>query len=196
MTDWHSYSHGAQRIANVWLVVLAVAAAYVWGASTRTLDWNPAWWIDTPAVFGFYGLIHWLYARTLWRVKPFRAIHGIPDLRGHYRVSIRTSHDEHTGKLKGAATIAQSWNRIVVRIQTESSTSVSRAAWLMESPGAGFTLTYLYDNAPRSAAAKLLATHTGTAEVTFDSARRGTGTYYTGPGRTSHGEVVFEPKPS
>jgi hypothetical protein len=193
MTDWHSYFHGQQRQATVWIAILGVLCAFAWGAGTSALGWAAPWWLDTPAVFGFYGLLSWVYEHWLWRTGIFKRMHGIPDLTGRYRVIIRTSFDEHTSPKEGTAVISQSWTRFVVRLETEFSTSRSQGAWLAEAPGAGFCLTYVYGNTPRSSAASVLTPHEGTAIVMFDETRRGNGTYYTGRGRMNHGELTFEP---
>ncbi|WP_437515154.1 hypothetical protein [Sorangium sp. So ce1099] len=192
MTGWHPYAHSLQRAATVWLAVLGVAAAWAWGAATRAFNWDVPWWLDTPAVFGFYGVLYWAYDRLLWRLPPFRALHGIPNLSGRYKVTIRTSHDGHATSREALASVAQSWSRIVLRLETDSSTSISGAAWLSEAPGAGFTVTYVYSNNPKSAAPSMLTPHDGTAIVTFDASGKGTGSYYTGRGRTNHGELTFE----
>ena len=192
MTGWHPYTHSAQRSATVWLAVLGVVTAWTWGAITRLYSLNAPWWLDTPAVFGFYGLLYWAYDRLLWRFRPVRLVHGIPLLSGRYRVQIRTSHDGHLTSLGAVATIVQSWSRIIIRMDTENSISTSEVAWLSETPGVGFTVTYVYTNKPKSAASLDLTPHEGTAVLTFDSTGNGTGWYYTGRGRTNYGELVFE----
>ncbi len=194
MTGWHSYAHSAQRSATAWLAVLGVASAWVWAVITRKFNIDVPWWLDAPAVFGFYGLLYGLYDRFLWRIVPFRAAHGVPNLGGKYRVTIRTSHDNHETVREASAIVAQSWSRIVVRLETEFSTSTSGTAWLNETPGAGFTLAYIYNNIPKPSAPAELIPHEGTAMITFDAAGKGTGTYYTGRGRTNFGEMVFEPE--
>lgn len=194
MTDWHPYSHGAQRKAVLWIATVSVVAAFGLGAFLTLLHWAPPWWVDTPAVAGFYGAIHAIYDGYLWRLRGFRLLHGIPDLSGIYTVKIRTSHDGHSSVHEGTAVIVQSWSRIVVRLQTASSTSSSRGGWLVAAPGAGHCLTYVYTCTPRATAAPTLNPHDGTAVVTFSPEKRGEGTYYTGRGRVSFGELIFEPR--
>ena len=193
VTDWHPYAHGAQRASVAWLAVLGVGAAWAWGAGTRGLGWTPPWWLDTPAVFGFYGILYWVFNVYLWQLSLVARLHGIPDLSGQYQVTIRTSHDMHVTQRIGKATIAQSWSSLIVRVELDTSTSRSRGAWLVLSPGVGTTLTYVYDNAPKPTAGQGLNQHEGTAVMTFTSDRRGSGSYYTGRGRTSFGEITFEP---
>lgn len=192
MSDWHPYSHGRQRQATVWIVVLGVLFAFALGALTSALKWTPPWWVDTPAVFGFYGVLYWAYDAHIWRRAPFRWLHGIPDLSGTYRVTIRSSHDGHASVHDGIAIVTQNWSRIVVRMETAHSTSRSDGAWLAESPGLGLRLTYTYTNTPKSAAAPALGAHGGTAVVTFKSDGNGSGEYYSGRSRANHGELTFE----
>lgn len=194
MTDWHPYSHGAQRKAVLWIAGVSVLAAFALGAVLSLLHWAPPWWLDTPAVIGFYGAIYSLYDRVFWRHKLFRAMHGIPDLSGTYTVKMRTSHDEHSTLHEGTAVIVQSWSRMVIRLHTTSSGSASKGAWLVEAPGVGYCVTYVYSCTPKASAALALVPHDGTAVVTFTSQRRAEGTYYTGRGRASYGELTFEPR--
>jgi hypothetical protein len=192
MSDWHPYSHGRQRQASVWIAALGVLFAFALGALTSALKWTPPWWLDTPAVFGFYGLLYWTYDAKLWGTKFFRKLHGIPDLTGKYQVKIRSSHDQHVSVHDGIAIVTQSWSRIVVHLETAQSTSRSDGAWLAESPGLGFRLIYTYTNTPKSAAAPVLGAHGGTAVVTFKPDGNGSGEYYSGRARTNHGELTFE----
>lgn len=193
MTSWHPYAHSAQRSATVWLAVLGVASAWGWAAITRRFSIDVPWWIDAPAVFGFYGLLYWLYDRFLWGTALFRALHGVPNLSGRYKVTVRTSHDNHEAVREASAVIAQTWSRVVVRLETEFSTSTSKTAWLQESPGVGFSIAYIYSNMPRPSAPAELVPHEGTAVIVFDAIGKGKGTYYTGRGRVNFGELEFEP---
>lgn len=196
MTDWHPYSHGRQRQATLWIAVLSVLVAFASGAATSALRWTPPWWLDTPAVFGFYGILYYVYDAWLWRTWLARWWHKIPDLSGEYQVEIRSSHTEHGSTYVGSAIISQSWSRIVVRLETDSSVSKSDGAWLSEAPGIGYRLTYTYTNTPKSAASSALSAHVGTATVTFKADHHGTGEYYSGRGRTNYGEFIFKPKAS
>lgn len=192
--DWHPYSHGKQRGATVWLAVIAVLIAYAFGAASNALHFTPPWWLDTPAVFGFYGILYAVYERRGWRWPRLYRAHGIPDLSGEYIVKIRSSHDGHVTVHTGKAVISQSWSRISVRLETDNSCSKSNGAWLVEVPGTGFRLAYTYANTPKSTAAPVLAPHEGTAVIIFKTDRHGSGEYYNGRGRSHHGEITFEPK--
>jgi hypothetical protein len=119
-------------------------------------------------------------------------LHGVPDLSGRYRITLRSSHDKLATRKEGTATITQGWKKLVIRTTTESSTSVSTGAWLVDDPGAGDCLTYVFLNTPKAAAPKVLETHEGTATVIFTPDGKGAGEYYSGRGRSKHGEITFE----
>lgn len=190
---WHPYSHQHQRAAISWAVFLSIPLALVLPRFFSLLHWTPPPWVDTPAVLGFFELIYRLYDRHFWKIIPFRLFHEVPNLNGQYTVTIRTSHDGHATTRTAKATIAQSWSDIVICVETDSSSSTSLGAWFSESPGKGHSVTYTFLNTPRSSADTKLHSHEGTATLTFDKARRGTGVYYTGRDRGNHGELTFDP---
>jgi len=196
MKGWHPYAHSSQRLATVWLAVLGIFSAWLWGVAIRYFDLNVPWWLDTPAVFGFYGMFHCLFDRFIWRRGIFRFLHNIPDLNGRFDVVIRTSHDSHETLREGTVSIVQSWSNIVIRLETADSNSCSVCAWLSEEPGAGFTLTYVYFNNPKPAAPSQLIPHYGTAFVTFSDIRNCNGSYYAGRGRTNYGALTFKKQES
>jgi hypothetical protein len=179
----------------VWLVLFGVtcAWAWAWGAGTRALDWTTPWWLETPAVFGFYGIVYWLYDRFLWKRVPFRLIHSVPNLNGHYRVAFHTSYDNHALTHEGNAIIEQSWSQMLIRMDTNSSSSESCAAWLYLSLNKEFSLKYLYRNEPKPSAKPSMNIHVGTAEVFFDMNREGRGSYYSGRGRLNYGDLTIKP---
>ena len=146
------------------------------------------------AAFGFYGLLYWLFDRVLWKAAYLARLHGVPDLNGKYLVTVLSSHEGHATTHNGSASIVQSWSHLVVRIEFEESSSRSTGGWLSSAPGAGVILVYAYANTPRGAAPPDLNQHDGTASVIFDASRCASGSYYTGRGRTTYGEVTFEPE--
>lgn len=189
----HPYSHKHQRAAISWAVVLSIPLALLLSRIFSVFQWTPPALLDTPAVLGFFEILYPFYDRVAWKTRLFRAIHGIPDLSGRYKVTIRTSHDGHATSHTANATIAQSWSELAICVETEHSSSTSLGAWFNESPGKGHSVTYTFLNTPRPSANAALHSHEGTATLVFDEARRGTGVYYNGRDRSNHGELTFEP---
>ena len=189
MTEWHTYAHGRQTRAVAVLVFVSILLAWGWGLVQQR--WLPTlpWWLDTPAVLGFYGIALTVYDRWAWRW--LRGIHGVPDYSGEYDLTIKSAFDGLSTERAGKITIRQTWTQIVVRLETDTSTSVSCAGYLVEAPGAGFRLVYLYHNSPRGQAVATMVQHNGTAELLFnDDGTAATGSYYTGRGRLQHGEMA------
>lgn len=144
--------------------------------------------VDRHAVLGFYGLVYWVHDRWAWRWLG--SVHGVPDIAGEYAVKLRTSHDDHATEHEARITIWQSWSRILIRLESSGSTSVSRGAYLVEVPGNGHRLVYLYHNTPRASAAPSMQQHDGTGEIDFAAdGVTAVGGYYSGRGRLQHGEM-------
>jgi hypothetical protein len=188
MTDSHTFAHGGQGAALGVMIFTSLLLAASWGCLQSALNLTIPWWIDTPSVLGFYGLVYWFYDRWAWRWLI--GVHGIPDIAGNYSVKIRSSHDKHATEYEARITVWQSWSRILVRLEASGSISVSRGGYLVEVPGNGHRLVYLYHNTPRPSAVSSMQQHDGTGEIDFAAdGQTAVGGYYSGRGRLQHGEM-------
>ena len=89
----------------------------------------------------------------------------------------------------GSVTIVQSWDRLQVHVETNTSVSDSLAAALQHDAAVGYHLMYHYKNQPRLEA-PTLAAHHGFAELTFSAdATTARGEYFNGRGRNSFGTM-------
>jgi hypothetical protein len=193
VTEWHHYAHAGQARAVGAMVFVSLVLAWVWGLVQRT--WIPSipWWLDTPAVIGIYGIAFQAYDGWAWNWHWVRFLHGVPDCSGDYALTIRSSHDGLQSELRGTVKIRQTWTRIIVRVETGTSTSVSKGGYLVEAPGEGARLVYLYHNTPRGQAVAEMSQHEGTASLVFSGdGTTAVGTYYTGRGRRNHGELELQ----
>lgn len=190
MTEWHSYTHAGQNRTLSALLLLSILLAWAWGWLQQACAIDVPWWLDTPAVLGFFAALNSWYESWGWRV--FRFAHGIPDYSGEYTAYIHTSHNDHASIVPATVKIKQSWSHIVIRLNTGNSTSVSKGGYLVAVPGDGFRLVYLYHNAPRGHAAATMNQHDGTAELLFsEDGATAKGFYYNGRGRLTHGELTL-----
>ena len=93
----HPYStDDGSRVRNVMLVLAVGAILLSWGLAQALLSLNltAPWWLDTPAVLGFYGLLWQLYDRVLWRVGPRdRPLGGVPNFAGRWKGTLNSSFD-------------------------------------------------------------------------------------------------------
>lgn len=190
MTEWHGYAHGGQARAVALLVLASVALAAAWNWLQTALVIQVPWWLDTPAVLGFYGFLYGVFDRWAWGL--FRVLHGVPDYSGDYDVTFKSSHDGHAKEGTGKIKIRQRWSRMVVRLETAESGSISQGGYLVEAPGEGHRLVYLFHNTPKGHAAASMQQHDGTAQLVFGvDGKSAKGLYYTGRGRLQHGEIVL-----
>lgn len=201
----HPYSNDSSR-TRIMMLLLAVAAILLtWGLGSvlRSLDVTPPWWLDMPAVVGFYGMLWQLYDRTLWRLRVGdQTLSGIPDYNGAWGGWVHSSHDGAT-RYAAQLTIRQTSTRILVELRTDSSKSVSHMAMLCAGPGSTQGLQYTYANRPRhvpeptSAAPdrpSLLAMHPheGTSRLLLNPDGTLTGDYQNDRHRGTHGTLSFK----
>ncbi|HWD66591.1 MAG TPA: hypothetical protein VG227_01400 [Caulobacteraceae bacterium] len=140
-----------------------------------------------------YGGLYWLFDRYLWRVGLVANFLRVPDLAGDWTCQGQTLAQDGTvrSEWSGKVTIAQSWDRIRVRLTTPQSGSSSVAAALQCDDAGGYRLLYHYRNDPRAGNADLQS-HRGFADL-FVSAdrRRAEGDYFNGAGRITFGRMIW-----
>lgn len=176
------------------LMLAGVVLAFAWGGIQEFSGWSAPWWLDTPAPFGFYSLLHLALDRWAWRQPRIGAVLRVPDLRGNWLGVVRTSHDGFQVEHAVTIVVRQSWSGILIRLEGSSSTSYSVSANIYEGSGSeAFELTYQYVNNPRPGAASTMHAHQGTAHLRLsDDGRVLEGEYYSGRDRQNHGSLRVE----
>lgn len=183
----HYYaSDSTFRGANAFLVLAAIAAlvAYALSASLAALNVSPAWWIEIPSVLGAYGLVVAAYDGNLWR-----HLSNIPDLRGTWVGEVSSNFDgQH--KTICVARIQQTWTRISIELETDQSMSRTTMAALFQGIPGEKGLNYEYLSEPKGLATETMQAHRGTAHLRISSGFSNlSGSYYTGRGRGTVGEI-------
>lgn len=176
----HPYSTDSTRLRTVLLGLAVAAILLAWGLgrALQSLAIEPPWWLDTPAVAGFYGILWQLYDRCLWHLPAGRAtLSGIPDYRGTWIGRVHSSFDT-TKVYPATLTIRQTSSRILVELATETSRSVSHMAMLCGAAGSEEGLQYLYTNRPRGeppapagAAVRAMTIHEGVCRLLLSEDR-------------------------
>jgi hypothetical protein len=176
------------------MLVLAVGAillAWSLGHTLLALDLAAPWWLDTPAVLGFYGLLWQLYDRLLWRVGPRdRPLGGVPNFRGTWE---GTLHSSYRADPYGATLIVrQTASRMLVEFKTDNSCSHSYLAGASAAPGVANGLHYLYLNHPAESADMAMHPHGGVGRLQFyNGTTELRGGYQTDRFRGNHGTLQF-----
>jgi hypothetical protein len=193
----HPYSTDSneRQLVPLGIVVISVVSAYLLDAVLSALALQ-RWWLNIPAVFGFYGLWYILFDKKLWCQPLLRKIRliKVPDLSGTWTAVCESSYDRRQFTAK--VTIKQTWRGMSIRWQTDNSRSHSRAATLIVGDIDEYTLFYNYINIPRGGGRISDATHMhrGTVEVRFQPENGnivGEGEYYSGRDRRNQGALIL-----
>lgn len=191
----HTYATDSKDRESVplWLAALAVAATLSLNSLLKFLNLQVPWWIDAPSVMGFYGVFYALFDNFLWRL-PFQVIYlsEIPNIRGTWIGVIKSSYGEGAEVSGVILYIHQTWSKISIQVETETSKSFSVMAAVNTKNSPEFGLKYEYISEPGTFSLQTMQTHRGTSNLrlTYDSTTL-KGEYYTGRGRQNIGEMTF-----
>jgi hypothetical protein len=137
-----------------------------------------------------------IFDRFLWRLPGFATLLRVPDLSGDWHCDGQTLNPDKSPSYiwQGTITIAQSWDKIRLRLATASSASDSVAAAIAYDSIDGYHLLYHYRNTPAITSTDLAA-HRGFAELNFSKdLRSATGEYFNGSGRFTFGTMRLRKK--
>lgn len=191
----HTYATDAKDRESIplWLAALAVAAALFLNYLLKALNLQVPWWIDAPSVMGFYGLFYTLFDKFLWRLR-FKAIHlsEIPNIRGTWVGIVKSSHGGGTEVRGVVLYVRQTWSKLSVQVETETSRSFSTMAVVNTINASESGLKYEYINEPGTFSVPTMQAHRGTANLRLTpDGNTLKGEYYTGRGRQNIGDMVF-----
>jgi len=184
-----------RRFVPVFLASLSILAALLLDRGLRTMQFTFPWWLDAPAVMGFYGLFYAIFDRFLWRMRIVRKIGlvKLPDLNGTWKGYVVSSFNQHGTKYNANIEIHQSWTRIGIILKTETSNSQSQIATILTENPNSTVLSYEYRNEPKPNAITTMHAHRGTARLTLKrESQVFEGEYYTGRDRQHFGTLFFE----
>ena len=139
----------------------------------------------------FYFLGHLAFNKWIWRRKFVQALLGVPDLNGEWECQGLTKDGEGnvTYEWQATVTIAQTWEKIRVYLNTGQSSSRSKSASLVKEPGRGYVLMYSYQNEPRIGEPELRA-HVGYCELQLsEDLTVAEGDYFNNKGRITFGRM-------
>jgi hypothetical protein len=184
----HGYSvdgHDRQVVHGV-LATLSVAAALFLDSALKRLGWAVPWWVDSPSVMGFFGFLHRAYELHGWRV--FRST---PDFRGTWVGWADSTHANGT-RSPVVLHIRQTWTRISICLESETSVSRSLMAAVHTRDGSRPGVSYEYLNEPKARTVSTLHIHRGTVALRLGAAPDELeGDYYTGRDRSNVGTLAI-----
>jgi SMODS-associating 2TM, beta-strand rich effector domain len=190
----HAYATDSSRGRQAVLLLAAASILLAWLLHSLfgAAHWTAPWWLDTPAVLGFYGLLWQLYDRYAWRWR-WRAVHvsDVHDLAGEWHGEVESSYNAE--KVRADLMIRQTATQILVELTTDNSESASVMATINCHPGPFQGLSYVYENRPRTLNVPGMTPHSGRCHLRIRSGGRVLeGDYETDHFRTSSGRMRFE----
>ena len=131
----------------------------------------------------FFGILYIFFDRVLWKLIPGMKVQN---LNGVYECKGISSHVSKSWE--GIFKIKQTWSKIYISLQTDSSTSKSFMANINVDDNGTVILYYCYRNDPNGTV-EGLKKHEGTSEIIFDG-NSISGKYYNYPlDRQNHGTL-------
>ena len=195
----HPYSIDTdeKRQILLFLAVASVLTAYLLNWAVTLAGMTIPWWLDAPSVMGFYGILYWLFDNYLWAIR-YRGRWGlsqVPVLRGTWEGNVSSSHDQFKGLTDCKVIIYQTWDSILICLETNNSKSESKSGSISLNSKHQKKIAYTYTNIPTVSSIKTMQIHTGTTELTLsEDGNCLEGNYYTGRGRVSYGCIKLTRK--
>ena len=80
----HSYELDGRGKVAIALAVASVLLVWMLDVMLSFLGIEPRWWLSLPSFGSFYGVLHWLFDRYLWRCAALDRIGlvRVPNLMG------------------------------------------------------------------------------------------------------------------
>jgi hypothetical protein len=191
----HSYSIDTQERINTLLLLAVISIILAWSFYNILTMYHIVlpWWVESPSVLSFYGLLFIVFDRWGWKFLRRINLIKTPKLAGVWCGCLKTSFDEHSSEIKASLRIFQTWTRIKIILCTEHSLSHSDTASVVINASEGKYLSYQYINEPKSNAIKTMSIHRGTAQLLFNEKENTLiGEYYSGRDRQNFGSLNFK----
>src|SRR5712664_3114454 len=169
----HPYATDSSERTTIPAILFIVAIGAAFGVaklvSASGLQ-DKLWWLDVPAVWGFYVLFLKAFDRWAWKWRLWRSIRllSVPDFSGTWTghgVSLFEDGEGKNTRFDVEVRISQRWTKCRVLLETIHSQSDSLVGSISVGEGQRATLSYEYRNEPRALAAPGMQGHRGMARL-------------------------------
>ena len=107
---------------------------------------------------------HIIYTPPLKQSNGKIGLVKVPNIAGKWDGHLTSSFDDHPGEIKAAIEIKQTWTKLQITLETETSVSRSETASILTKIPDTALLSYEYVNEPKSHARSGMQIHRGTAK--------------------------------
>jgi hypothetical protein len=190
----HPYATDSEERTRVLFLLAALAVALAYGIhhALRGLGILAPWWIDAPSPLLIYGLLGLFFERFFWKWSWLAKVGlvEVPNLSGRWTGVIKGSYDNFSTEHAITVLIEQTWTRMSIQLQSNSSASISSVAGILLHSAEPNILTYQYRSEPKADAVETMQMHVGTTWLKISNDHTTLdGQYYTGRGRQNFGSI-------
>lgn len=190
--SFHSYSCDTKDryLIHVYLILISIGLGYIIQIISTVMEINIPWWFGVPGIFTIYGGSYYFFANSLWKNRFFRLLFLIetPIIEGFYSGFSKSSYDGFITEKKVEISIWQTWDKILICLNTESSQSYSQSCSISHKDHPAPTLSYVYVNEPKAGSVKSMEIHYGMCMLSLNSGQL-SGEFFTGRGRQTFGTI-------
>ena len=97
--------------------------------------------LEAAAIFSLLSIV---FEKWIWKLRPVRFLHGIPDLNGHWEGELHSSYSDEVIHMN--LDIVQTWSEISFRSTFPKSTSCSNTAAIHMEDNRGISIYFGFHN--------------------------------------------------
>lgn len=187
---WISLLAAAISSAIIFLLLTIVDVAQRFGLAANI----PPIVLSLVSASTIFFVLYWIFCNFFWKVAPLARLLRVPNLAGEWACQGETLKEDGSTcyNWSGTVTISQNWDKIRVRLVSDTSGSNSVTAALLWDDIDGYRLLYSYRNDPKVGNPELSA-HLGFADLIFSKDLQcADGEYFNGRGRVTFGKMKLD----
>lgn len=178
----HPYATDSSERERIFAIMALVTIGVVWLLHLSLGSFY--WWWNTITIMGLYGFLYLVFGKFIWRLNFLRTMRLIktPDISGPWKGEITLASKWLGKKQEAILVIEQSWTRISIVFETETTKAHSLIASILMQQAEGPVLSYEFLNEPKPGAKDTFNIQRGSARLVLQGDTL-EGTFYYGSGK-------------
>lgn len=195
----HEYcvnGHPKEKVIFVLAVISIASASFISTFFSNIQQFFHIIIATSISEFTLFTVLFFSFNKILWRIKFFGTLFKFPDFNGEWECTGISYSVDTKEKMEWAGTIKinQTWDKILITLTTENSTShsLSFTSGVKYIYGLGYKLSYHYENVPKTSETELNK-HEGSCSLTFnEDISSAAGSYFNNiRERKTYGEIAL-----
>jgi len=182
-----------REILLFYLALASVLISYCIKCFFDYLHINVPFWVSIPSIFGIFGSLYLLLNMWIWKSKLLHRLRiiRVTDLNGKWVGYLKSSYNNYSTEIPVSIFIYQSWTKILIVLESETSKSTSRSATILTFNPHCSSLSYEYVNYPNPASLTTMHMHIGSTHLDIVKDNRELiGSFYSGRDRNNVGDIA------